>query len=164
MPTNTHNVILTHEHTDFDALASLLGAALLFPDLLPVLPYQMNRNVREFLALYRNQFPFLHPKELPRGTVEQVLLVDTRSANLPKGIEETTRFQVIDHHSLDATVPEGWQLWSEAVGANTTLLVEKLMDQRYELTPVEATLLALGIHEDTGSLTYAGTTHRDVRA
>lgn len=164
MPINTHSVILTHEHTDFDALASLLGAALLFPDLLPVLPYQINRNVREFLALYRNQFPFLHPKELPRGQVERVLFVDTRSANLPKGIDDATQFQVIDHHSIDATVAEGWQLWTEAVGANTTLLVEKLMELHPDLTPVEATLLALGIHEDTGSLTYAGTTHRDVRA
>ncbi len=164
MADNRHSVILTHEHTDFDALASLLGAALLFPDLLPVLPYQLNRNVQEFLTLYRNQFPFVHPKELPRGRVEEVLLVDTRSANLPKGIQDETRFRAIDHHSVDATVPDGWQLWTEAVGANTTLLVEKLMERQQELTPVEATLLALGVHEDTGSLTYANTTHRDVRA
>lgn len=164
MTDSVHNIILTHEHTDFDALASLLGASLLFPDFLPVLPYQLNRNVGEFLALYRNQFLFLHPKELPRGQVGQVVLVDTRTANLPKGIQEQTKFQVIDHHSVDATVPDNWQLWTEAVGANTTLLVEKLMARQQELSPVESTLLALGIHEDTGSLTYAGTTLRDVEA
>lgn len=162
--TNTHSIILTHEHTDFDALASLLGASLLFSDFLPVLPYQLNRNVQEFLALYRNQFPFIQPRELPRGHVDEVLLVDTRAANLPKGIQDETQFQVIDHHSVDATVPEGWRLWSEPVGANTTLFVEQLMELQHTLTPVETTLLALGIHEDTGSLTYASTTHRDVQA
>ena len=164
MSNRGQTVILTHEHTDFDALASLLGASLLFPDAQPLLPYQMNRNVREFVTLYRNQFPFLHPRELARTPIERVILVDTRSANLPKGIQEETQFQVIDHHSVDATLPDGWQLWSEAVGANVTLLVEKLIEGHCALTAVQATLLALGIHEDTGSLTYAATTYRDVRA
>ncbi len=160
----THTVILTHEHTDFDALASLLGAALLFPETVPILPHQRNRNVNEFLALYRNQFPFIEANELPRGTVEQIILVDSRRANFPKGVQETTRYQVIDHHSLETTLPEGWQLWSEAVGANTTLLVEKLIERRQSLSAVQSTLFALGIHEDTGSLTYASTTYRDVAA
>jgi len=164
MATHTHSVILTHEHTDFDALASLLGAALFFADTIPVLPYQLNRNVSEFLALYRNQFPFVEAKELPRGNVEQVYLVDTRKANLPKGIDESTRFQIIDHHTQETTVPTGWQLWSDAVGANTTIFIEKLIARQIGLTSVQATLLALGIHEDTGSLTYAATTYRDVAA
>lgn len=155
------DIILTHEHTDFDALASLLGASLLFPGSVPLLPYQLNRNVNEFVTLYRNQFPFLYPKELPRQQVGRAILVDTRSANLPKGIQDDTAFLVIDHHSFEKELPAGWQLWSEPVGANTTLLVEKLIEQQIDLTSVQATLLALGIHEDTGSLTYAATTHRD---
>ena len=32
------------------------------------------------------------------------------------------------------------------------------------MTPFEATLFALGIHEDTGSLTFAGTTPDDAEA
>lgn len=160
----TFEIILTHEHTDFDALASLLGAALLFPTAVPLLPYQLNRNVNEFVTLYRNQFPFIHPRELPRSRIGRAILVDTRAANLPKGIQDETRFLVIDHHSFAEKLPAGWQLWSEPVGANTTLLVEKLIEQQVDLTSVQATLLALGIHEDTGSLTYASTTHRDVRA
>ena len=159
----TLEVILTHEHTDFDALASLLGAALLFPGAIPLLPYQMNRNVSEFVTLYRNQFPFRQPRELPRAQVDRVIMVDTRTANQPKGIQEETAFLVIDHHSIDKPVPAGWQLWGDPVGANTTLLVERLIEQQIDLTSVQATLLALGIHEDTGSLTYASTTYRDAR-
>ncbi len=158
---DTLEIILTHEHTDFDALASLLGAALLFPGAVPLLPYQLNRNVNEFVTLYRNQFPFLQPRELPRRQVTRVILVDTRNANLPKGIQAETEFLIIDHHSFQEELPAGRQLWSEPVGANTTLLVEKLIEQQIDITAVQATLLALGIHEDTGSLTYAATTARD---
>ncbi len=161
---DTVEIILTHEHTDFDALASLLGAALLFPGAIPLLPYELNRNVNEFVALYRNQFPFLHPRDLPRSRVARAILVDTRTANLPKGMQDETEFLIIDHHHSQTELPAGRQLWSEPVGANTTLLVEKLIEQQIDITSVQATLLALGIHEDTGSLTYDATTHRDARA
>lgn len=163
MSTHGLEVILTHEHTDFDALASLLAAALLFPGARPVLPSQLNRNVAEFLALYKNHFSFLSAKELPRGRIERVIIVDTRTANLPKGVQPQTTFSVIDHHTVTEAAPADWQVWSEPVGANTTLLVEKLIEHTIDLSPVQATLLALGIHEDTGSLTYASTTARDAR-
>src|ERR1700755_427699 len=94
-------VILTHEHTDFDALASLLAAALLYPDAIPVLPRQLNRNVNSFLALYHNQFPFLSYKDLPRATVEQAILVDTRAVNFVKGMDSSTPQLIIDHHAID---------------------------------------------------------------
>lgn len=164
MTTRSYEVILTHEHTDFDALASLFAAALLFPGARPVLPYQLNRNVQEFLALYRNQFPFVQAKELPRGAISRTILVDTRTANFPKGVKSDTPGLVIDHHQIEEGVPAHWQLWSELVGANTTLLVEKVQAQGSKLNPVQATLLALGIHEDTGSLTYGGATPRDAHA
>lgn len=161
MQNEPHEVILTHEHTDFDALASLLGASLLFPHALPVLPYKLNGNVSNFLALYKNQFPFLSSRDLPKQTVDRVIFVDTRKANHPRGIQDDTQFYIIDHHSFKQELPENWQIWTEPVGANTTLLVEKLIEQNQHLSPVQATLLALGIYEDTGSLTYASTTYRD---
>jgi tRNA nucleotidyltransferase (CCA-adding enzyme) len=164
-----YTVILTHEHADFDALASLLGASLIFPGAIPVLPRSINRNGRAFLALYRNQLPFIDPKEMPRGEVDLAIVVDTRSFNSVKGMDKETRFLVIDHHSVDEPLPENWQCWEEGlgpmnVGANTTLLVEKLMVQQQDLPPLQATLLALGVYEDTGSLIYKSTTHRDARA
>ncbi len=161
-------VILTHELTDFDALASLLGGALLFPQALPVLPWKLKRNVQAFLALYRNQFPFIEPRHLPRGSVEMAIVVDTRSFNAVKGMGEGTQHLVIDHHTAAEPLPSGWEVWQESLGphttgANATLLVEKLMQQNRGLSPFQATLLALGIYEDTGSLLYASTTHRDIR-
>ena len=168
------DIILTHERTDFDALASMLGASLLFQDALPVLPRQMNRNVRDFLALYKNHFPFVPPDELPRGKVRRAILVDTRAANSPKGTQPDTEYIVIDHHTALAEkdlmsearklLPQAHELWCGATGANTTLLVEKLIEYGIPVTRVQATLLALGIYEDTGNLTYASTTSRDAAA
>ena len=162
------SVILTHEHADFDAVASLLGAALLFPDALPVLPHKLKRNVKGFLSLYVSQFPFIEPRHLRRGHVERAILVDTRSFNAVKGMGENTGYLVIDHHSAAQPLPRGWVVWQESLGphttgANATLLIERLMHQNMGLSSLNATLLALGIYEDTGSLLYASTTHRDIR-
>ena len=90
-----HTVILTHENADFDALASLLGAALLYPQAQPVHPWKINRNVQAFLSLYRNQFPFIDPRHLPRGRVELAIVVDTRKFNAVKGMDKNTRHLVI---------------------------------------------------------------------
>ena len=163
-----YTVILTHEHADFDALASLLGAALLFPGALPVLPRTINRNGQAFLALYRSSFPFIEPQRMPRGDVAEAILVDSRTFNAVKGMDEKTRFLLIDHHTHTDPLPDGWRWWEGALGpfntgANTTLLVEKLLVQGADLTPIQATLLALGIYEDTGGLLYSSTTHRDAR-
>lgn len=164
----SQTVILTHELADFDALASLLGGALLFPQAVPVLPWKLKRNVQAFLSLYRNQFPFVEPRHLPRSSVEQVIVVDTRTFNSVKGMGDGTRHLVIDHHSAAEPLPTGWEVWQESLGphttgANATLLVERLMQQNRGLSPFQATLLALGIYEDTGSLLYPSTTHRDIR-
>jgi tRNA nucleotidyltransferase (CCA-adding enzyme) len=163
MPATEFEVILTHEHTDFDALASMLAASLLYPDALPVLPRQLNRNVRSFLALYRNRFPFILDHEVPKGRVRRAILVDSHAVNWVKGMDANAELYVIDHHSLDTPLQERYRIWSEPVGANTTLLVEKIIDAGIVLSPLQATLLALGIYEDTGSLTYPSTTHRDAR-
>lgn len=163
MTERTLTVILTHEYTDFDALASLLGAALLYPGALPVLPRRLNRNVREFVHLYRGQLPFLNHPDLPKARVETAILVDTRSANWVRGMDNKSIGRIIDHHSHEESgeLPAHWELTVDPVGANTTIFVEQIREQALPLTAVQATLLALGIYEDTGNLLYRSTTARD---
>ena len=57
---------MTHDNADFDAVASLLGAAKLYPDAHVPIPNRLNRNVRDFLHLYWDEFPFVWPHNLPR--------------------------------------------------------------------------------------------------
>lgn len=158
------HILLTHEQADFDALASLLGAYLLDEDALPVLPRRMNRNVRAFLALYGADLPFIDPRDLPAEPVEVVTLVDTQSMVSVKGMSAATRVRVIDHHPIRDNLPAEWVISAEEIGATTTLLIEALREHNGLLSPIQATLLLLGIYEDTGSLTYTRTTARDLRA
>ena len=52
----------------------------------------------------------------------------------------------------------------QPTGACTTILVELIKEQTLPLNSLEATLLILGIYEDTGSLTFPTTTARDLQA
>jgi tRNA nucleotidyltransferase (CCA-adding enzyme) len=157
-------VILTHEHTDFDALASMLAASRLFPHAIPVLPRQMNRNLEAFLMVYQDLLPFVRLEDLPRRRIEHIIVVDTQTMQPLRGTHGQATADIIDHHPLMRDLPPGWTFTGEEVGATTTLLVEKLAEQGLSLSPVEATLLALGIYEDTGSLSYETTTPRDCRS
>jgi len=158
------HLILTHEQADFDALASLFAASHLDETAVPVLPRRINRNVRSFITLYGTEFSFVDPRDLPPKKVENVTLVDTQSMITLKGMGAGTAVRVVDHHPLRSGLPNEWQVTIEDIGATTSMLVEAMQVQNGHLSSIEATLLLLGIYEDTGSLTYSRTTPRDVRA
>lgn len=158
-------VILTHEHADFDALASLVGLARLKPGAIAVLPQTVNTNVAEFLTLYGGALPLRAAEDLARGRVTRAWLVDTRNAASVRGMSPKTRRTVVDHHLRSAgEAPGDPEDDVQPVGATATLIVERLILAGGVPPPIEASLLLLAIHEDTGSLTYAGTTARDLRA
>lgn len=157
-------IILTHEQADFDAIAALLAASLLAEEARPVLPNRINRNARKFINLYCTELPFIDARDLPPEKIQQVTLVDTQSLVTLKGIHKDTQIHVVDHHHPKHDLSSDWSCKIESVGASTTILVEMLMDRDVQLTKIQATMLLLGIYEDTGSLTYADTTVRDVKA
>jgi tRNA nucleotidyltransferase (CCA-adding enzyme) len=157
-------LILTHEQADFDALASLLGAHLLDEEAIPVLPMRQNRNLRAFLTLYGSALPFTDRRDLPPQPVTSITLVDTQSIVTVKGMQPDTPVQVIDHHPPRADLPPSWQISAGETGANTTLFVEGMQERGIQPDSIQATLLLLGIYEDTGSLTYSRTTPRDLQA
>ncbi|MFQ5921825.1 MAG: CBS domain-containing protein [Anaerolineales bacterium] len=158
------HLICTHEQADFDAIASLWAASLLHPEAAPVLPRRLNRNVRGFLTLYGEDFPLRERSEIKFKALRELTVVDSQNPVSLKGFGSDTQVNVIDHHPLDADLDPSWNLKVEKVGATATLLVESLQSEGKDLSGPSATLLLLGIYEDTGSLTYPGTTPRDVRA
>ena len=158
------DIILTHERTDFDGLASVLGAYLLDQNLTPVLPRQLNRNVEAFLTLYGADLPFIDPRDLPGEPIESVCLVDTQSMTSIKGMVKDLKVQVIDHHPLRSDLPAAWDQTIREIGATATIFVQAIQEREVHLSPIEATLLLLGIYEDTGSLAYIRTTAEDIFA
>lgn len=159
-------LILTHDQADFDAIASLVAARKLFPQGVAVRPWKVNSNVESYLALYEPELGLIGAEKLTRrGTVTRVILVDTQRVLSVRGVRPETPVVVFDHHPARAGLPPEWTAMIEpGVGSTTALLVEQLQAHQHTLTPIEATLLLLGIYEDTGNLTYLTTSARDAAA
>lgn len=158
------HLLLTHEQADFDAVAALYAARLLDPAAVGVLPRRLNRNLRAFLTLYGDRLPLIEFDDLKQEPVERLTLVDTQALPSVRGLGEGTAVHVVDHHPRSPTLPPGWSTHIDEVGATTTILVEALEEAGTRLDLVGASLLLLGIYEDTGSLSYPGTISRDARA
>lgn len=157
-------IITSHERADMDALAAMYAASLLFPEHIPVLPQNLNRNLRDFIALYGAQFPFVERRDLPKEHISEVLLVDTQAIAPLRGMDSRTIVRVIDHHAKDPALPPEVHFEGDQTGATTTLLVERIRHASLPLTTVGASLLLMGIYEDTGFLSYLTTTARDAEA
>lgn len=158
-------VILTHEQADFDAAGSLLAAWLLDRSRIPVIPKRQNRNLAAFLNDYKNDLPFFSWKNVPKGQISRALITDTQLIAEHKRLEGLTDVIVWDHHPHRHIYPDREENIYEQTGACTTFLVEKLgtlPDTR--IGRIYATLMLMGIYEDTGFLSYGTTTSRDIRA
>ncbi|HJL70873.1 MAG TPA: CBS domain-containing protein, partial [Anaerolineales bacterium] len=80
------------------------------------------------------------------------------------GVNAKSILHVSDHHPPDEQARiEGTRV-IEPLGATITLLLDELRERGMTVSANEATLFLLGIYEDTGTLTYAATTPRDLQA
>ena len=70
---------------------------------------------------------------------------------------------IYDHHPVteESILPTGGEITS--CGSASTLLAARVMEGGAALSAEEATLIMLGIHEDTGRLLFASTTPDDYR-
>ncbi len=192
VPTSGFNVVLTHCTADFDSLASAVGLAKLWScqnerevvdkskfdssSHLPtfvVLPRGAHPSVQRFLALHKHLFPIRSLRSLPEDLsgLNRLGLVDAqrreRIGPAEHLLDYASRITVVDHHlDSDSDIPEASDYVLDKVGSVSTLIVERLMEAELDdgLSEAEATLLALGIHADTGSLCYDSTTPRDAKA
>ncbi len=162
-------IITSHANTDFDALAAMVGAKKIYPDAVIVMTGAANRNAREFLALHGDTIDTLDFRHVSEKTVSRLIVVDTKIGRRLGELKELAykpgiEIFTFDHHP---PTPEDVPItrdFSEMVGATTTILVKIIRDKWIRITPSEATLFALGIHEDTGSLTFKTTTYDDAEA
>lgn len=159
-------IVVAHQNADLDALASLVAACRLYDRAVAVGGTSNSPSVHRYLALHKDRFPLVAPKEVDPGEVEEVVLVDVRDRRRLRDIEHVLerkpRVVVWDHHpETEWDVPAD-ELNVEPVGACITLLVERLLESGHEIDAEEATLYLLGLYADTGRLSYATTRPRDV--
>lgn len=164
------DLILCHQTVDFDALGAAVGLSKLHKGAKVVLTGGAHPGVRDFLALHRDEFSLLEMRSVNPKKIRSLLVVDTQKRDrLGKASQwfdypQIESITIYDHHlDTEADIP-ATELYIEAVGATTTLIVELLAKEAIPITPFEATVMALGIHVDTGSLTFDQTTARDAKA
>ena len=162
-------IIISHPGTDFDSLASMWAAHLLDPDTPVVLIARTDSNVREFLALYGNEFPMSKLREIDISAVKHLTVVDCSSRTQLGRIEglldrENVHVEVWDHHRKKGPEFKIDRMHYKQVGANVTLLIQELAERGISPSLAEATLLLLGIYEDTGGLRFPSTTTHDLDA
>lgn len=161
-------IITTHKSTDFDALASVIAGTILYPEAVPVLPANLNPNVKSFLSLHKDLFEMRSFKEIDPDKVRQMIVVDANSWDrLDKmhKLKSKDNLEIImwDHHPGSGDLNSSWKC-HETIGANITLMVRKLREKKPRLTPIHSTLFLAGLYEDTGNLSFPSTTAEDAHA
>lgn len=164
------DVIITHINADFDALASMLAAHKLYPEAKLVFPGSQEKGLRDFFV--RSTFYILEAdrmKDIALKDITRLIMVDTRQrSRIGKFAQIVDRhdleIHVYDHHPPSADDVRGTVEEIEESGATITILLKILKEREVTITPDEATVMMLGIYEDTGSLTFSSTTEEDFYA
>ncbi len=164
------DVITTHINADFDSLASMLAAKKLYPNAVLVFPGSQERSLRDFFihsALYALEVERI--KNIDLHEINRLILVDTRQINRIGKFSEILsnpdlEIHVYDHHPPSPEDLHGSLEVISEVGATVTLLLDVLQKGGIEITPDEATVMMLGIYEDTGNLTFPSTKEEDFKA
>ena len=163
-------VITTHINADFDALACMLAAKKLYPEAILVFPGSQEGSLRDFFVrstIY--VFEAERMKNVDLDRISRLILVDTRQksrigkfAQIVK--RPTVDIHIYDHHPPSSDDIKGSVEVVKEMGSAITLMLEVLRERDIDITPDEATVMMLGIYEDTGSLTFSSTTVDDFHA
>ena len=164
------DVITTHINADFDSLASMLAAKKLYPNAVLVFPGSQERSLRDFFihsALYALEVERM--KNIDFREISRLILVDTRQISRIGKFSEILsnpglEIHIYDHHPPSSEDLHGSLEVISEVGATVTLLLDVLQKNGIEITPDEATVMMLGVYEDTGNLTFPSTREEDFKA
>jgi tRNA nucleotidyltransferase (CCA-adding enzyme) len=163
-------IITTHINADFDCLGSMIAAKKLYPQAELVFPGSQERNLREFfLKSSSYAFGFKRIKEIDFAAVTRLILVDVSHSERIGPFAALARnpavdLHIYDHHPSGTSDLQGSVQHIAAVGATVTLFCQLLRERELPPNPDEATMMMLGLYEDTGSLQFNSTTVADFHA
>ncbi len=163
-------IITTHTNADFDAVASMLAAQKLYPGALVVFPGFHEKNMKNFfVSTMAYLFHMANYREIKPEHIGRLVIVDTRQASRIGDLKELLErpgieIHVYDHHpQLKDDIRADFEIY-RSTGANVTMLIDLIREKSIPVNPDEATIMCLGIYEDTGAFTYASTTQDDFTA
>ncbi|MBW2709758.1 MAG: CBS domain-containing protein [Deltaproteobacteria bacterium] len=148
----------------------MLAAGKLYPEASLAFPGSQEKNLRNFFL--NSTFYLLNitkVKKIDIDAIKRLILVDTRQkgrigdfARLAD--REDVEIHIYDHHPAASDDIHGQREVIRKIGSNTALMVDIIRKKRIPVSPEEATVMCLGIHEDTGSFTFSSTTSEDYAA
>ncbi|TAN46096.1 MAG: CBS domain-containing protein [Nitrospirae bacterium] len=162
------DIIVTHLNADFDALASMMAAKKLYPEAEVVFPGSVEKRVRDFIEAYK-PLEIKRLRDIRFDKVKRLIVTDTRHIDKAEQLKAViadpkVKVHIYDHHPPTPNDIRGELEVIENVGAAATIFTEIFQKKKTYLTPMEATVLCLGIYEETGSLVFPSTTPRDLMA
>ncbi|XPV77876.1 MAG: CBS domain-containing protein [Desulfovibrio sp.] len=164
-------VITGHVNADFDALAAMVAASKLYDDCVLVYPGSQEQNLRKFyIESITYLYNFKSLKDIDIDGVETLVTVDTRQANrvpqvAPLLERKDVEIHCYDHHpDSDDDLDASFQIVDTTWGSTTAIICNLLEQRGIKLNGEEATLLGLGIYEDTGSFQFNSASEHDFRA
>ena len=161
-------IITSHLNADFDSLASMIAAKKLYPDASIVFSGSQERKVRDFIEIF-NPLEIMRIRDVDPAQVKKLIIVDTKQPDRIGPLAELLKnkdieVHIYDHHPFNEGDIRGSYEKADMVGATATILAEVLREKKLRPTPMEATILTLGIYEETGCLLFPSTTERDLLA
>lgn len=162
-------IITSHINADFDAVASMLAAQKLYPDSVIIFPGSHEKNLRDFfISSMSYLFNMAAPDKIDFSYTKRVVLVDTKQKQRIAAVSELIKkknieIHIYDHHPAHHNDVEGSFELTRSTGATITILSKLIRGKNIPISPEEATIMALGIYEDTGSFTYPSTTEDDFK-
>jgi len=163
-------VITSHNNADFDSLSSMMAAKKLYPDAVLVFPGSQEKTLRDFLihsTLYI--FDIEKTKNIDCNSIDTLIIVDTRQrsriGDFAKIVDrKDLKIHIFDHHPDTQDDIKGDIEAIRKTGATATILISMLKEKGISITPEEATVMMLGIYEETGCFLFPSTTIDDFNA
>ena len=173
MPTAT--LITCHSNADFDALAAMCAAALIYGPCDVLFPGTQEANLQTFYQELKERpgaapgCTFLDDRVPDFSKYGRLVAVDTRRRSRLRHVwplldNPGTHIEVWDHHPETSDDVHAHVCHAEICGAVTTLLIEEIQKRNIAVSRETATVLGLGIYSDTGSFSFSSVTQRDFAA
>ena len=162
-------IATTHKNTDFDGLASVIAATILYPGCVGVVPKMTNKNVERFLSTHKTAFNLILPHEVRHEEVKKLIVVDTdqwqRLDRMDKLAKRTDLdIEIWDHHMMTGGDIQATWSCKERIGSTVTLFAREMQKRGITLNALDSTVMLIGLYEDTGHLTFPSTKAEDARA
>lgn len=164
------DVITTHQHADFDAMASMIAAKKLYPQAVLAFSGSQEKNIRDFFVESSEYlYDFLRIKNIPLEKVSRLIIVDTRQPSRIGKFAECLNnpgleIHLFDHHPDAPGDLKGTYEIVRPVGSTSTIFAQLFEERGMAISKDDATLLGMAIYEDTGSFTFDTTTPEDMVA